>query len=72
VPTIELDDLELVEATRGALCLRARALQDAEKQMNPGLREMFQSTAKFHEAMAEKFKDARKQFSDRKGSAPKR
>ena len=59
MPTIELDDMELQEAARGARCLAARARADAERQANPSQRAIFEHGAKFHEAMAAKFEGSR-------------
>jgi hypothetical protein len=57
---IDLDDLELVESARGQRALRDRALEDAARQENPGMRALFERSAKMHEALAERFDQARK------------
>lgn len=44
MPTVELDDIELVEAARGA----------------SSTREIFERAVRFHEGMAQKFEQARK------------
>jgi hypothetical protein len=61
--TLDLDEMELTEAARGARCLAAQAGEDANRQTNPGQRELFERTMKFHQAMAEKFEQARKSSS---------
>jgi hypothetical protein len=60
MPTVELTDIELVEAARGALCLAAQARADAERQGQSSTRAIFDRAVVFHEAMAAKFKQARK------------
>lgn len=58
MPTIELNDMELIEAARGARCLKEMALADVRKQTNPGTREQFERSAEFDDAMARKFEQA--------------
>jgi hypothetical protein len=59
MPTLELDEMELATAARGARCLAAQVRSDAERQTNPSQRAIFEHTVKYHEAMAAKFEKAR-------------
>lgn len=59
MPSIDLTDLELVEAARGQRMLRDQALSDAGKQESPGVRKIFERSAKTHQALADKFEQAR-------------
>src|SRR5688500_17748325 len=60
MPLIDLTDIELTEAARGARCLAAHARADAERQGRSSTRAIFQRSVEFHEAMARKFEQARK------------
>jgi hypothetical protein len=59
VPTIELDEIELTEAARGARCLAAQAQADAERQGSSSSREIFERSVRYHEAMARKSEQTR-------------
>lgn len=58
---IELTESECQEAARGARQLQSVALADAANHANASMREFFLEVAKTHEAMAERFENARKQ-----------
>jgi hypothetical protein len=66
MPTIELTDIELTEAARGARCLAAQARADAERHGKSSTRETFERSVRFHEGMAKKFEQARKSRDSRK------
>lgn len=60
MPKVELDEMELIEAARGQRALRSQALADAERQGGSSTRSIFEHSAEFHEALAQKFEQARK------------
>lgn len=64
--TLELDDMELIEAARGQRWLRDLAQADADRQGGPSTRAIFERSVKYHEELAEKFDRARKAGASRK------
>jgi hypothetical protein len=61
MPLIELDDLELASAARGARTIVDQAKADADRQQNPSMRAVFERSVQYHQALVEKFEKARRQ-----------
>jgi hypothetical protein len=57
--TLELTDLELAMAARGARAGARQARQDAERQINPNTRSCFDVDALAFDRLAEKLESAR-------------
>jgi hypothetical protein len=57
--TINLSDSELADAARGLRSLVKQAEEDAKRQENPSMRELFERNARSHQALMEKFEAAR-------------
>ena len=60
MPTLDLNDMELVEAARGQRCLRDQAQADADRQGQSSTRAIFERSVKYHEALAARFEQALK------------
>lgn len=60
MPSIDLTDLELVEAARGQRALREQALAEAERQGQSSTRAIFEISVQFHGVLEAKLKQARK------------
>jgi hypothetical protein len=60
MPTLELDEMELVEAARGARCLCNQAEAELARRDNPALRRLYERNIQFCKALAEKLERARK------------
>jgi hypothetical protein len=59
MPSVELTDLQLAMAGRGARSGARQARQDAERQTNPNTRSCFDMDAQAFDQLAEKFESAR-------------
>jgi hypothetical protein len=58
--TIDLTDLELAAAAMGVRGMQRQALADAARHENPGIKAMFERSAKVHEGLVQKLEQARK------------
>lgn len=58
--TLELDDMELASAAMGMRGMVRQAQADASRQENPGMRKLFEDSARSHQALLEKLEAARK------------
>lgn len=59
MPTILLTDVELADAAHAAQLASAQAADDASKQSNPGVRQVFTKSAARFDGLAVKFTSAR-------------
>lgn len=59
MPTLELSDMELASAAMGMRGMVRQAQEDAARQENPGMRKLFEDSARSHQVLVNKFEGAR-------------